>query len=158
VNNSALVYGIVDTAQDACLYDLVLTCAERACLFAGELQPPLGRVAPYLVRLTSGARLTQEWQHEGWGKSWGIVLVSSRSLEELRQHFRRFLQALLPSGEVVLFRFYDPRVFRTYFPTLNAEACAEWFEAVDEFRIETEHGNGTLYCRPTGVQTMMRFE
>jgi hypothetical protein len=158
MNVSAALYGMVDAAQDACLYDLILTCPERVCLFAGELQPPLERVAPYLVRLSAGARLAHEWQCEGWGKNWGIIFVSTRSLAELQRHFRQFLQAMLPSGEVVLFRFYDPRVFRAYFPTLGVKESADWFESVDEFRVETERGNGTLYCRPTGTQMVRRFE
>lgn len=155
---AALAYGIVDAAQDEALYDLVLSCPDRVCLFAGALQPPLDRVAPYLVRLTPEARLTQEWQREGWGKNWGILFMSPRSLGELRNHFRQFLQAMLPDGEIVLFRFYDPRVFRTYFPTLSDADRANWLAVGEEFRVETEHGTGTLYCRPDGVQTVVRFQ
>ena len=114
------LYGIVDAAQDPVLHELVRTCPERACLFAGPLKPPLDMVAPYLVRLDADAGLTQAWHREGWGRNWGILCISDSPLEALRRHFRRFLQAMLPDGDIVLFRFYDPRVFRTVLPDAGA--------------------------------------
>lgn len=153
---AARLYGIVDTARDPALHPLVLTCPERVCLFAGEIKPPLHRVAPYLVRLTPEARLTHAWRGEGWGRSWGILCLSQEDLGGLRRHFRRFLQASLPDGQVVLFRFYDPRVFRPYVATLNDDERRQWFAAVDEFRVETEDGGDILYCRPDGTQQTSR--
>lgn len=151
------LYGIVDAAQDPSLHELVATCPEHACLFAGPLKPPLHMVAPYLVRLAPEAALSQAWHREGWGRNWGILCVSASRLDTLRRHLRRFLQAMLPDGDIVLFRFYDPRIFRTYFPTLEAEEKASWFQAVEEYRVETETGAGTLYFRPEGTRTVMHF-
>lgn len=151
-----MMYGIVDAARDRLLYELVQTCPEYVCLFAGTLRPPLDRVAPYLVQLAPEALLTQKWRHEGWGENWGILCWSRRTLHEVRKHFRQFLLATLPDGEIVFFRFYDPRVFRVFFPTLSQADRQQWFAAVDEFRVETEDGGGTQYWRPTGVETVTR--
>ena len=152
------LYGIVDAAQDPGLHELVLTCPERACLFAGPLRPPLHMVAPYLVRLDSDTPLTHAWHREGWGHNWGILCLSTSRLEALRRHLRQFLQAMLPDGEIVLFRFYDPRVFRSYFPALEADVKAGWFEMVEEYRVETPAGAGTLYFRADGTRTVMHFD
>jgi hypothetical protein len=153
-----MIYGIVDAARDAALHGLIQACPEQVCLFAGKLGHPLDRVAPYLVRLDADAGLTQAWHREGWGQSWGILCQSSKDLSDLRRHFRQFLQAMLPDGQIVLFRFYDPRVFRVYFPTQTPADRVQWFGVVEEYRIETDGGNGTLYCRPGGDETVIRFE
>lgn len=152
-----MIYGIVDAARDPTLYDLIHTCPERACLFAGDIAPPLNRVAPYLVHLNSEASLAQAWHREGWGQNWGILCQSPNSLADVRRQLRRFLLAMLPDGQIGFFRFYDPRVFRVYFPALGPEDRKPWFEVVDEYRVEAELGNGTWYCRPDGVETVMRF-
>ena len=92
---------------------------ESACLFAGQLEPSLARVAPYLVRLRAQSEFT-DWVLElGWGRSWGIFLHSTAELAPLRKHLRRFLRARAPDGRVMQFRYYDPRVLRLYLPTCN---------------------------------------
>jgi hypothetical protein len=130
------VYAIVDTARDPRLYDLVMQCRERVCLFSGKLEPPLDRAAPYLVKMETGSPLDLAWRSEGVGQSWGIFCRSSASLEELRKHFRKFLMAKLPDGNAVMFRFYDPRVWRTYWPSCNEQELALWLEFVSEFHAE----------------------
>jgi len=129
------LYGIVDTARDRQLYKLIAATPEHVCLFAGELKPPLERVAPYLVRLSSSPNFKKIWENE-WGQSWGILCVSSATTEQLRRHFRHFLQAKLPDGQIVLFRFYDPRIFLTYLPTCDMAQLQAWFACVEEFRVE----------------------
>jgi len=45
----------------------------------------------------------------------------------MRQHFRRFITVHDESGKPLLFRYYDPRVLRTFLPTCNAKELAEIF-------------------------------
>jgi hypothetical protein len=141
------LYAIVDTARDPALYDLVTRTPEHACLFGGRLEPPLERAAPYLVCSTPYNVLFDAWRNQGWGQSWGIWCRSSLSLSDLRWHFRQFLQARLPDGKIVLFRYYDPRVWRTYLPTCNAQELAEWFAGVEEYGVEMDGGRGTFVYR-----------
>ena len=143
---TASLYGIVDTARDRELFGLVSTAPEHVCLFAGTLKPPLERVAPYLVRLSSSPNFRKIWQNE-WGQSWGILCVSSAKIDQLRRHFRQFLQAQLPDGHIVLFRFYDPRVFRIYLPTCDAAQLQAWFACVEEFRVEAAENDEALVFR-----------
>jgi hypothetical protein len=140
------LYGIVDTARDQQLYDLVAATPDHVCLFAGELKPPLERTAPYLVNLSTSLEFVGIWRRE-WGQSWGVTCVSGSGMAELRKHFRQFLQAVLPSGQIVLFRFYDPRVFRLYFPTCDAAQLRTWFACVEEFRVEAADEEGILVFR-----------
>src|SRR5262249_41450579 len=130
------LFGLVDGARDPRLYDLTVQSEEWACLFGGKIAPEMVRVAPYLARLTAQCPLYGAWSKEGWGQSWGITCMAYGSLSEVRRHFRQFLQAKLPDGREVLFRFYDPRVWRVYLPTCNAEELKGWFAFVEEFAAE----------------------
>ena len=142
---ASALYGIVDTARDRGLYERVAATLEHVCLFAGELPAPLRRTAPYLVNLSRNPDFVALWRRQ-WGQSWGILCASPADLVALRRHFRRFLQAKLPDGSVVLFRFYDPRVLRAYLPSCEAAQLRAWFACVDAFRVETDRG-GTLLAR-----------
>lgn len=136
-------YGIVDTAQDPRLYDAVVQAPHHASLFSGELHPALAKAAPYLVDLDTAPALAASWRSEGWGRNWGVVCRSSRSLDDLRRHFARFLVSALPDGSSALFRFYDPRVLRAYLPTADGAALARWFDGIDEIVVVAADGVGS---------------
>ena len=130
------LYGIIDTARDPHLHRLVKASPRHACLFEGNIQAPLDSAAPYLVELTDDTPLRDIWRNEGWGKAWGILLRSALPMKELRRHLRKFLMVQLPSGEMVYFRYYDPRVWRVYWPTCTPEEQAKWMAGVEEFVVE----------------------
>src|ERR1700674_3223295 len=111
------LFGLIDTARDPQLYGLVTASPEHACLFGGPIKTPLERNSPYIVGLAPDTALFAAWRDHGWDQSWGIYCRSQLQLADVRRHLRQFLQAQLPDGEVVLFRFYDPRVWRTYLTT-----------------------------------------
>jgi hypothetical protein len=53
---------------------------------------------------------------------------------------------------VVLFRWWDPRVFRVYMPTCNEDDLKQWFANVDEFACENADGAGfTIYRHRDGI-------
>jgi hypothetical protein len=130
------LFGIVDTARDKSLYPLVKASPVHACLFAGKLEEPVERTAPYLVELNQDTPLRDIWRNEGWGQSWGILIRSDLDLKALRKHLRKFLLAQLPDGNTVFFRFYDPRVWRTYWPTCTDDEKSVWLEGIEEFVAE----------------------
>lgn len=131
-------FALVDGAQDSTLHALVTQSPEWQCLIAGMPAPALAAALPYLVRLRPGDRLTERWQSEGTGRNWGLQFRSTLPIDRLRLHFKRFLTARLPDGRTVLFRFYDPRVFRTYMRTASAEERRPWFEGVSLYSAEAE--------------------
>jgi hypothetical protein len=130
------LYGIVDTARDKRLFPLVKQSPHYVCLFAGDIPEPLDAAAPYLVDLTDDTPLKNICRNEGWGRAWGILVRSMLELKNLRRHLRKFLLVQLPDGETVFFRFYDPRVWRTYWPTCDERETAAWLAGIEEFVVE----------------------
>ena len=120
---------------------------EFECLYAGELKPDLAEVAPYLVRLQPDSEFTTWVLEQGWGKHWGIFALSPADLREMRHHFRRFLTVHDPSGKPLLFRYYDPRVLRTYLPTCNPEELSTLFGPVSCYLAEAEQPDRILHFR-----------
>jgi hypothetical protein len=132
------LYGIIDTARDKRLYPLVRQSPRHVCLFAGDIPAPLDAASPYLVELTDDTPLKVIWRNEGWGQAWGILVRSSLELKDLRRHLRKFLLVQLPDGNTVFFRFYDPRVWRIYWPTCGTEEKAKWLAGIEEVVAEPQ--------------------
>lgn len=131
-------YALVDTAQDPALIGKVRACREHVCLISGELDPVLAAALPWLVALDMAEPLATAWRTEGDGRNWGILMQSPLPLDDLKRHFKKFLNAMLPDGQTVLFRFYDPRVFRTYIRAATPEERAPWFRGVSRYTVESE--------------------
>jgi Domain of unknown function (DUF4123) len=139
------LFGLVDCSRDPGLIDLVKLSPAHACLFEGQLDPSVEAVSPFIVNLSASPQLAETWRSSGWGQSWGVIVYSDRELIDLRRHFRHFLLAALPDTRRVIFRFYDPRVLRTYLTTCVPEELAQWFEPVDAFVLEGEQGGSVTY-------------
>jgi hypothetical protein len=133
------VFAILDGARDPEVHRLAQQLP-GACLWSGRLAPELVEVAPYLVELVRGHAAARAILEHGWGEGWGIFFTADAELEALRRHFRRFLQAKLEDGRVVLFRYYDPAVLRAYIPTCDASELAAFFGPVLCFSVEDEEG------------------
>ncbi len=110
---------------------------EHVCLYRGELEPDLAEVAPYLVNVIADSEFSDWLMKDGWGQHWGIWGTSRANLQSLHQHFRRLMIVQSPEGEPLYFRFYDPRVLRTFLPTCEGEELQQMFGAgVESFRME----------------------
>ncbi len=134
------LFAILDAARDIRILALLLNYKEECqSLYEGEQGATLAQVAPYLVRLGKDSPLLEALVKEGWGKSWGVYLTTPSEFQELRHHLRRFLQVVLPSGEQVYFRFYDPRVMRVFFPTCTPEDVNQFFGPIRNYIVEDEN-------------------
>jgi hypothetical protein len=109
---------------------------EYCCLQRGELALDMAVVASYLVRLEPETPFTEHVLAEGWGAHWGMFLTSPANLRALRNHFREFLRVETPDNREIIFRFYDPRVLRTFLPACNAEELRSFFGPVQTFIVE----------------------
>ena len=133
------VYVILDGARDDRIAPAVRgSKLPESCLYAGDLPSELASVAPYLAKLQRDHPFTGMVLEEGWGKSWGIFVLSTADLEELRRHFRRFLKVQDEKGKTLIFRYYDPRVLRVYLPTCNARELLALFGPASLFVLEGE--------------------
>lgn len=119
---------------------------ESVCLLRGELDPDLAQAAPYLVRLFADSPFTDWVLSEGWGKHWGIFVVTTANLRTLRQHFRSFLTVYDPDNVPLFFRYYDPRVLRVYLPTCETEELEDIFGPVDRYLMEGDDGKTLMRC------------
>ncbi|MBV9504949.1 MAG: DUF4123 domain-containing protein [Acidobacteriia bacterium] len=137
--DGAQTFAVLDGASAPGLLDrLEQWKPEFICLYRGELKPDLAQVAPYLIRLEPETELTAWILSKGWGNHWGIFAIANADLRTMRQHFRRLLTVYDENGKPLLFRFYDPRVLRTYLPTCNANERATFFGPIREYLLEAE--------------------
>ena len=139
------VYAILDGASvPALLEKLAGAKEEYACLYRGALEPDLAKVAPYLIKLRKDSLLTDWICSDGWGNHWGIFAVTTVGLEALRRHFRTFLRVRDHTGQILYFRYYDPRVLRIYLPTCNRVEIKAVYGPVSRFIVEAEQGDRAL--------------
>jgi hypothetical protein len=133
-------YAILDGARNELLVGaLHADGAPRwRCLFTGDLEPDMQSVAPYLVELDPSSAFTRRLLAEGWGQNWGIFLTSESPLPALWRHLRAQTLVYGPELEPLYFRFYDPRVIRSYLPTCDARQRAEFFGPVGFIIAEAE--------------------
>jgi hypothetical protein len=144
----AALFAILDGARaDAISVKLQEPEIECVSLYKGEPEERLAGVAPYLVRLEPDGELFAWAMEEGWGDNWGVFLTSAAGLEDLRQHFRRFLMVNDDEGGRFYFRFYDPRVLRVYLPTCTAKEIRLFFGPAMGYLMESEDGEQLLrFC------------
>ena len=136
-NEGESVYAVLDGASCAGLLGkLAEFNPPQVCLYAGELAADVRACAPYLVRLEFRSDFTAWLVDEGWGQHWGIFAASSAGIKDLRKHFRTFLTVKGPDGGRLYFRFYDPRVLRSFLPIALPIQLAAMFGPVDRYVAE----------------------
>lgn len=129
---------------------------KQECLYLGALSDDMADAAPYLVQLEPESAFTRMVLEQGWGKHWGIFVLSEAGIRDLRQHLRRFLTVYDPNGKALLFRYYDPRVLRAYLPTCNAEEIGKLFGPVKTFFAEGEKPTALLRFERNADQLVKR--
>ena len=142
------LYGLIDCAADPALYPMIQREPEKMCLFAGPIDPDLVSATPHIVRLDQGSAFQQALQGPGWTRNWGIVCASEARLWDVRRQLRKCLQVMLPNSRVVLFRFYDPRVWVPYIESCEGETLQPWFGAITDYW--APHAGGTVRYRAQG--------
>jgi len=132
------VWALLDCARDPKIYLALLESRlEFRCLYSGRLPRALEMVAPHLVELLPGHRLTHRLLDEGWGRAWGVFLKIDDP-SNLRHHLRKFLKVQDEDGRRMLFRYYDPRVLRAYLSTCTAEELRTVYGPIRSWCTESE--------------------
>jgi hypothetical protein len=140
------VFAVLDGASIPNLLDKLYgkQRPEFECLYSGEIKPDLAETAPYLVRLEQQSEFAAWVVGQGWGKHWGIFAPAPVDLGTMRGHLRRFLMVHDSNGKALYFRYYDPRVLRTYLPTCNPDELERFFGPISSFLIEDEQPEKAL--------------
>jgi Domain of unknown function (DUF4123) len=127
LRKQAPLHVVIDAARDPDVLPMLKSSGvEHGSLYEGDEGEQLSAYGPWLAKLPADHPFLEELVGLGWGKSWGVFLTSHVAYPELRRHLRQFLLAKLPDGRQVCFRYYDPRVLRTYLPTCTAEEMARF--------------------------------
>jgi hypothetical protein len=143
------LYGIVDAARDMelafeakCLYK-----QEIQTLFEGKVASALADVAPYLIMIHPNGGYLKNWARH-WGNSAGILFTTSADAHDLYAHLRHIFIVEDEQNQPYFFRFYDPRVLRTFLPTCTLQQLDEFFGPVRTWICETTEENGCIvYAR-----------
>lgn len=144
-SEEAHLYVILDGASVPDLWQRLTTPdLSSVCLLRGELDSELAQVAPYLMELDRQPALLDWILTEGWGKHWGIFLITEATFRAVRQHSRSLLQVYSPEDEPLFFRFYDPRVLRAFLPTCDRDQLADLFGPIKRYCMEAEDGDSML--------------
>ena len=146
-------FALIDTARDSRLLPMIQQEAQWRCMFGGEVAPEVMAVAPFIVRLDPGRPFTKALQTQGWTDHWGITCHAAASLIDTRRMLRRNLEAMTPSGQNLLFRFYDPRVFVPFIEVATPADLDPWFDPVDMYWARNAKTGATMkYSRgPNGL-------
>lgn len=109
-------------------------------LFRGSTGLDLWSVAPYLIELNSQEEFVHIIKQKDPIDRRVTWLYSETDIDTLRKHFRRFLRMKKEDGSYIYFRFYDPYVVNTVFPSLTNEQVLDFFENIeyiktDDYRI-----------------------
>lgn len=147
------VWAVLDAARDPAVYAaLIESRLEFRCLYEGRIPREIERVAPQLVELLPGHRLTNRLLGSAWGQAWGVFL-RIEDPSNLRHHLRKLLKVKTEDGKTLLFRFYDPRVVPLVVRTFDEDQLREFFGPVRQWFGEGAGGDGAwlLERRATGV-------
>jgi Domain of unknown function (DUF4123)/FHA domain len=144
------LFAVLDAARDKRILQLLRSAAEESqSLYEGAEGEELSEGAPYLVALPKGSQLLERLVKEGWGKGWGIYLLSRRLFKEVRRQLRRLLLVREDAtGDELYFRFYDPRVLSAVVPVLKPRQLCALFSDVRVFLIEGEGAEVTRLSAP----------
>lgn len=141
------LFAVLDGASLPGLPELLaLNRLAHLCLLPGELEPDLASAAPYLAEVPPLSPFAGQFLSEGLGRHWGILVAADAPLRTLRMHLRKFLSVWDPDGRPLYFRYYDPRVLRTYLPTCTSEELGAFFGPV-----------AALYAEDAAAATLLRF-
>lgn len=144
------LFAVLDAAREPTIPERIANSGEEFhSLFDGDRGKELAPFGPWLVRIRAGSKLLDELLAEGWGQSWGVYLTCSQPILEVRKQLRRFLMVKLPDGRQVFFRYYDPRVLRTYLQTCTAAEVTAFFGPIGQYIAESSDVGNVLVFTPT---------
>jgi hypothetical protein len=146
-------FAIVDGAADPRLYPVIRAAGQHICLYESDYPEETLSALPHLVRMVPGEQLPELWRRHESGRFWGTACQSSLNLRALRRHLRKFTTARLPLGDVVLFRFWDPRVFATFAESATPEEIAPFFTGIEAVIIDLgPHGRRRYWWESDGLK------
>jgi len=136
------LYALIDGAQ---AIELALTARliglELYTVFSGEMAPDVAHAGPCLVPLKLESDFMGRWV-EALGSHAGILFETSADLDTVHAHLRDIFIVRDQEGQEFFFRYYDPRVLRTFLPTCTPDELEAFFGPVKRWVAEQEKSGG----------------
>lgn len=141
------MFALVDAAAGEDAQRMIYEYPEnKLCIVQGWKQDMYSGFSPWLLSLKIERPSFEKMINQFWGKSWGIFLSSSLSESKLIDHFYQNWFVTLPDGSRQYFRYYDPRVFRSFFQVALVEQLNFLFcDGIHALYAESEDGK-ELHC------------
>lgn len=153
---SPSAWAVFDCARDPAIYRMLLDSRlELRCLYSGPVPRGLQLVAPHLVEVPFGHRLVRHWLEQGCGRSWGVWMHTDAP-SNLRHQLRKLLKVRGPDGRTLLFRWYDPRVLRTFLPVADSVQLSGFFGDISGWICEDGRGHLLEFRRAPGGMLRQR--
>ncbi len=144
------LYAIVDSARDrklarAAWGDFNLS---RWWLFDSTADSSMSAVAPYLVALPCPSEYPFDGSGyfdmlaERVGTSSFILIITTANSRDIWEHLRDLFLLRDEDGRSYFFRFYDPRVLRTFLPTCTPSQVDEFFGPITSVLADSREGVG----------------
>lgn len=108
-------------------------------LYKGMSEESLSDVAPCVFPFGGSEGFAAWLVAKGRGKSWGVFIETTVSIDEIHRHLRKFLMVRTEDGRELYFRFYDPRVLRIFLGTCSPAQLSELFGPVAHYAAEDEN-------------------
>ncbi|MCD4665468.1 MAG: DUF4123 domain-containing protein [Bacteroidales bacterium] len=133
------LYGIVDSARNDEVFRYLVTGDIRyKSLFEDTMDVQSYGASGFLVECKKDSLLFKWMTTEAWGDNCCIFFNSKASFDDLFTHFQKFNRVYLEGDDVVLFRYYDPRVLRVFLPTCTRDEIEIFFGKVQSFYAESK--------------------
>ena len=152
---NAKLFAIIDGAQAVELAFVARLMGHPVyTLFSGDMAEAVAHAGPHLVAVGQPLPFLEKWV-ETMGRNAGILLQTTAELEVLYAHLREIFVVTDEEGQEYFFRYYDPRVIRTFLPTCTASELKEFFGVVDRWIVENKGGkNYQIWrCGTAGLLT-----
>lgn len=132
------LYAVIDGAQ---AFELAFAARLMGhplyTLFSGDRAETMASVGPCLVALGEPSGFLERWI-ERHGKHAGVLFHSGAGVAEVHRHLRHVFVVTDEDGQEFFFRFYDPRVFRTFLPTCRERELREFFGPIAGWIVEAD--------------------
>jgi hypothetical protein len=149
------VLGLLDGARDETIVPAIWESGLRfQCLYSGSLSRSLQLAAPYLVQLAPDSRFFRMLVAEGWGRAWCSFVVArvDVTFKTLRDHFRTLLRVRDKHNQILVFRFYDPRVLRLYMRTCEPLETAQMLGPTQALACESGDGDALIEFKSASIE------
>jgi hypothetical protein len=140
------LFAVLDAARSPRILELLRASRlPHFSLYKGDSAVKLKEVSPYLVFLPPGHPLLQQLVAEGWGQSWGIFLTCNGIIDDVWRQLRRSLMVRIEgTNRLLYFRFYDPRVARSFLPMATEIQWTEMMGPISTMMVEAETPDALL--------------